>query len=106
MSSIDGGSVLRPRSDIRFRVLDGEAVVVRQSAGEVLVLSEVAARILTLADGSAPVAAWVDTLLAEFEIDRPELERDVLAFAAELAAEGLLEPVTAGPARQGAERGV
>jgi hypothetical protein len=87
----------RPR-DVRFRTVDGEAVVVRQSAAEVLVLNEVAARLLALADGTAPVASWVETLAGEYEVDRAVLEKDVLGFAAELVQDGLLEPVPAGPA--------
>ena len=85
------GTVLRPAADIRFRVVDREAVVVRQKGAEVLVLSEVAARILALADGIRPIAAWIETLAAEYEVDRATVEQDVLRFAAVLADEGILE---------------
>jgi hypothetical protein len=91
MSSLDGRSVLRPASDVRFRVVDQEAVVVRQRSSEVLVMSEVAARILALADGVRPIDAWLDVLADEFEVDRGTLESDVLRFAAELAEQGILE---------------
>ena len=89
--AIDTATVLRPSRDIRYRRIDGEAVVVRQKAGEVLVMNEVAARLLDLADGRASVGAWVDVLAAEYDVDRESLERDVLTFTAELAAEGMLE---------------
>ncbi|MBV8203287.1 MAG: PqqD family protein [Acidobacteria bacterium] len=95
MSPIGKGTVLRRRADVRFRVIDEEGVVVRQSAGEVLVLNDLATRILALADGLAPVSRWIDALLGEFEVERPDLERDVLAFAAELVEQGLLEPLPA-----------
>jgi hypothetical protein len=84
-------TVLRPAPDVRFRIVDGEAVVIRQKSAEVLVMSEVAARILALADGSRPIGAWVEALAAEYEVDRGTLERDVLCFVAELAGEGILE---------------
>jgi hypothetical protein len=90
-SGIGITTVLRPSRDIRYRRVDGEAVVVRQRAAEVLVMNEVAARLLDLADGRATVGAWVDVLAGEYEVDRESLERDVLAFAAELTAEGMLE---------------
>jgi Coenzyme PQQ synthesis protein D (PqqD) len=93
---IDRTSVLRRRGDVRYRVLDGEAVVLRQRAGEVLVLNEVAARLLDLADGATPLAAWVETLAAEYEVERAVLERDVLDFAGELADAEVLELVEAG----------
>jgi hypothetical protein len=91
--SLRGDSVLRRRSDVRFRVIDDEGVVVRQEAAEVLVLNELATRVLALADGAAPLARWIDVLLGEYDVERTALERDVYAFAAELIAEGLLEPV-------------
>jgi hypothetical protein len=105
MSEIGAGSVLRRRTDVRFRVIDEEGVVVRQAAGEVLVLNDTATRILALADGVAPVAAWVDALLGELEVGRQELERDVLAFAGELVEQGLLEPVSAAAGASPAESG-
>jgi len=90
-AAIDAATVLRPSRDIRYRRIDGEAVVVRQKAAEVLVMNEVAARLLDLADGRSSVGAWVDVLAGEYDVDRETLERDVLTFAAELAAEGMLE---------------
>ena len=101
MSQIEAGSVLRRRADVRYRVIDGEGVVVRQSAAEVLVVNDVAVRILGMADGTTAVSAWIDTLFDDYEVERPALERDVLAFAAELVEQGLLEPA-APPSSQGA----
>lgn len=85
-------TVLRPAPDVRFRIVDGEAVVVRQKSAEVLVMSEVAARILVLADGIRPIGAWVEALAAEYDVDRAALEQDVLRFAADLVGEGILTP--------------
>jgi len=90
-TAIDTATVLRRSRDIRHRRIDGEAVVVRQKAAEVLVMNEVAARLLDLADGHASIGAWIDVLVAEYDVDRETLERDVLHFAAALAAEGMLE---------------
>lgn len=93
MTPVDASSILKAVSDIRFRIVDREAVVVRQRSAEVLVMSEVAARLLALADGVHPVSHWLDVLVGEFEVDRATLESDVVSFASELAAEGLLEVV-------------
>jgi hypothetical protein len=100
VSPVDAATVLRPSRDVRFRRIDGEAVVIRQRAGEVLVMNEVAARLLDLADGSTTVGGWIDVLAREYDVDRAALERDVLAFAAALADEGMLErvPETVGAA--------
>jgi hypothetical protein len=91
MAVIDGGSFLRRCADVRFRVVEGEGVVLRQSSAEVMVLNEIGCRILDLADGSCPISAWVDTLFDEYEVDRAVLEADVLAFATDLAEQGVLE---------------
>jgi hypothetical protein len=99
--SVRPDTVLRPSRDVRWRHVDGEAVVVRQRAAEVLVMNEVASRLLALADGRTPVAGWIDVLAREYDADRETVERDVLAFAAELAAEGMLE--IAPPSREGSD---
>jgi hypothetical protein len=101
MADLTGASVLRRRPDVRYRVIDGEAVVIRQSAAEVLVINEVGARILALADGSAPIASWARTLVAEYDTEEPVLLSDLLAFAGDLLASGVLEdaggPGSGGP---------
>ena len=83
--------VYRRRGEVRFRVVDGEAVVVRQQAAEVMVLSAVGARVLELADGVMPVRGWLEILAAEFDVERERLERDVLEFATELEQAQVLE---------------
>lgn len=100
MPAFEPGSILRPARDLRFRRIDDEAVVVRQRAGEVLVMNETAARLLELADGRSSVADWVEVLAGEYDVDREALERDVLAFTADLAAEGMLEPVSPAAAEE------
>ena len=93
MSSITLSTVFRRRSDVRYRRIEGEAVVLRQSAAEVLVLNEVGASVLDLADGEHSVREWIETLSGEYDSDRETLARDVLTFAGELAEAGMLEVV-------------
>ncbi len=88
---IEPSSTLRLRSDVRYRIVDEEAVVIVQGRAEALVLNEVGARILELLDGETPVEGLVRTLHGEFEVDPAELERDVLAFLAELLEAGVTE---------------
>ena len=93
MSDINSSTVLRRRSDVRYRRIEGEAVVLRQSAAEVLVLNEVGASVLDLADGERPVGEWIEILAAEYDADPETLAADVLEFAGELQEAGLLETV-------------
>ena len=99
MSPVTLSTVLRRRSDVRYRRIEGEAVVLRQSAAEVLVLNEIGASVLDLADGDRPVREWIDALAEEYAADPATLARDVLEFAGELREAGLLEAVAeeAGP---------
>lgn len=98
MIEITPATVLRKRSDIRYRRIDGEAVVLRQSTAEVLVLNELAGDILDLVDGRRPVADWIERLEGEYAVDRPTLARDLVEFAGELLEAGLLEAVESAPA--------
>jgi hypothetical protein len=87
-------TVLKRHASIRFRILEGEAVVLHQRSAEIMVLDDVATRILSLADGKAPLAHWAEVLGREYDVPPDVLERDLLDFAEELVREGLLEPVT------------
>lgn len=89
-------SRMRRTAEVRFRVVDGEAVVVHQGNAEVLVLNATASRLLELADGATPLSALAAALAAEFDVPPDVLAGDLVAGARELAAAGLLEP--AGPA--------
>src|SRR3954467_12417844 len=94
MIAITPATVLRRRSDVRYRRIEGEAVVLRQSAAEVLVLNEVGASVLDLADGRRSVGEWIDTIVHDYGADREAVARDVLEFAGEAADAGLLEQVS------------
>ncbi len=84
-------SVLRLASDVRFRAVPPETVLVRQSVPEVMVLSEVAGAIVERLDAKRPLHAVVDALAPLYDTDRATLERDVLAFAEQLVASGVAE---------------
>ncbi len=86
-------TVLRRAEDVRYRVVQQEGVVVRQRSAEAIVVSEVGARLLDLIDGRRPVAELLTLLGREYEVTRPVLEADVLAYLEEIAAIGLVEPV-------------
>ena len=88
---IPAEAIFRRRSDVRFRIVAPEAVVVRQSGPEVLVLNGVGARILERIDTGDSVAALVAGLAQEYEVDPKRLESDVFAFLEELTSGGVIE---------------
>jgi len=87
----------RRERDVRYRILDGEAVVIRQGAAEVLGLDPVGSRILELLEGERTLEEVVDLLEEEFDAARAELERDAAAFLGELAEAGVIEAVETRP---------
>lgn len=82
--------VYRLRSDVRFRRIADEGIVLVQDHNEVLGLSAVGMRFLELVDGRTSLQALVDRLLSEFEVDRERLDEDVRGFVFELVAAGVL----------------
>jgi pyrroloquinoline quinone biosynthesis protein D len=83
-------TVFRRASDVRFRAVDDETVVIRQEAAEALVLNEVAGRILDLCDGRRTLAAIVAQLQEEYDVAAEELTADVQAYLQELVETGVV----------------
>lgn len=83
----------RVRTDVRYRLIREEAVVLKQEEGETLVLNEVASRILQLLDEERSIHEISEQLLTEFQVETEELFADVAGFVEELAEAGVVEPV-------------
>jgi hypothetical protein len=77
-------------STVRYRILEGEAVVVRQDVAQVFVLSEVGARVLELLDGKRKLIAVRDLLLIEYEVDETQLEQDLNEYINGLKEAGII----------------
>jgi hypothetical protein len=90
---MNGALRYRRAADVRYRVLDGEAIVVRQRAAEVLGLDAIGSRLLDLFDGERTLAEVVERLAAEYRGERATIEADVAAFVSELVEAGVVEPV-------------
>jgi len=71
--------------------LEGEAAVLNLNTGVYNGLDEVGASVWRMLDGPRRVDELVDALLGEYEVDREECQRDVIALLGELAVRGLVE---------------
>lgn len=71
--------------------LEGEAVILHLPSGTYYGLNPIGARIWSLLQDPMTVAELRDTLLAEYDVDRERLERDLLDLLSELAARELIE---------------
>jgi hypothetical protein len=90
LTKITLSTIFRHVDDIRYRIIDDEAVVIRQQAGEVMGLNPTGARLLELIDSETSVEGLVDGLASEFEMERAEIERDVFQFLEELREAGVI----------------
>ena len=90
---IDANTVLRRRSDTRFRLLGSEGIVIQQTAGDVIALNPVAARAVELVDGERSAGDIVDHVQQEFDASRDQIEQDVLGFLGMLSEQDVLERV-------------
>ena len=73
--------------------LDGEAALLNLKSGLYYGLNPVGGRIWTLMREPRTVRQVLDQLLAEYDVDADNCERDVMALIEELANEGLVEVV-------------
>jgi hypothetical protein len=81
--------------DIRYRVIENEAVVVRQREGDVVVLNQVAARVLELVGEGLSEDRIGDQVVSEYEAPEAAIRADVEAFLGELEELKVIEPIPA-----------
>ena len=87
----DTTSYYRVRDTVRFRIIDFEAVVVRQDSAEVMVLNEVGARVLVLLSEGISPSQIAHRLPEEFQVSSDEAGRDVPKYVSELLEAGIIE---------------
>jgi hypothetical protein len=81
--------------DVRYRVIDDEAVVVRQGEGDVLVLNEVAAKVLQLVGEGLSAPEIGNRLSSEYEAPEAAIRNDVDRFLEELVTLHVIERLPA-----------
>lgn len=94
-SEVDLSSVVAISDDLVCSDMDGEIVMMSVDNGEYYGLDEIGSRVWTLLDAPRQVSELCGTLLEEFDVEREQCERDVLAFLNEMAEDGLVNIVTA-----------
>jgi hypothetical protein len=83
-------SLPRQAPNVVSRQIDDEAVLVHPLQGKVRVLNAVGARVWELADGQRTVAEIAQTITAEYDVELPRAQADVLAFCDDLAQADVL----------------
>jgi len=84
-------SAFRIAPDVRYRVIDDEAVVVRQREGDVLVFNQVAARVIQLVGEGLSPQQIGDCAVDEFDAPEAMIREDVETFLDELESLNVVE---------------
>ncbi len=77
-----------------WRVIEGEAILVKVDSGEVSHLNEVATKIWQAIDGQRKVSDIIKHILDSFEVKKEEAEKDTLEFLKGLAEKKIIVAVT------------
>ena len=91
MKPIDTNDIPRLKSDVRYRVIDDEAIIVCQDRGEIIAVNEVGRLVLDAVDGKTSIAAMIGMLASSYDVPVKTLQEDVLEFIAEMLHSGVLE---------------
>ncbi len=76
--------------DVVFRDLAGESVLLNLSTGTYFGLDAVGTRLWHLIGEHGSTALAIETLLTEYDVNEPRLQKDVNALIDQLLAKGLL----------------
>lgn len=82
-------SIVAVSDDAVFRELDGESVLLNLETGMYFGLDAVGTRVWQLAGERGPLRAIRERLVAEYDAEPSNIERDLLALADTLVAKGL-----------------
>ena len=88
---IELDSVVSAAADQVSCALEGESAVLNLKTGVYYGLDDIGTSVWRLLNEPRRVDELVDALLGEYEVDREECQRDVIALLGELAVRGLVE---------------
>ena len=93
MTTPETATTLSIHSRVRFRRVLDEAVVIHQERAEALVLNDTATAFLELCNGERSLEEIVGLMADQYEVEPATLLADMIGFAQELVAEGIIDPV-------------
>jgi len=79
-------------SDVRFRLVLDEGIVIRQDANLVYVINELGSEILKRIQSGANYAEICEAIASSYDASADQVEEDVRAFIEHLAAEAIILP--------------
>lgn len=88
------GKAYRLRSDVRYRNIGGEGVLLCQQSAGVVGVNGLGIRIVELIDADGELRRVRETLLQEYDVSAEELCGDIDRYVHDLVEAGVLEPVS------------
>ena len=79
------------RTEVPWRDIDGNVIVVRPVDGVLYPLNNVATKIWLLVDGKRRIAEIIDAVTEEFQGEAEEIRQDTLLFLEELEKASLIQ---------------
>jgi hypothetical protein len=73
-------TIISKNERVPWRIIEGEAILVKVDSGEVIQLNEVAAEIWRIIDGKRKISEIVDHIQKDFDVDKEQAEKDTLEF--------------------------
>ena len=81
-------------SELVWRLVDDEMVIVRLSDGQIRVLNDIGSFVWQLMDGRRTISDLACLVCAEYEVSRQEAEDDIQLFLAPLIQDGIVSWVS------------
>ena len=83
-------------SDVAFRAIDGEMLLVSAGQGRILSVNSVGAFVWELLDGDHSISGIVHAVQRDFEVDEMTAREDVTAFLTDLRERGFMLKIDEG----------
>lgn len=83
-------TIMSKNTKVPWRIIEGEAVLVKVDSGEVIHLNEVAAEIWRIIDGKKSISEIIDHIHDHFEVGREQAKKDTLEFFQSLSEKNLI----------------
>lgn len=91
MINIHSNSVIQRFSGILSSEMDKETVMLSIESGEYFGLGETGSRVWQLIEKPVTFKVIIDILVAEYEVSRPECEKDVREFLEKLSDKNMIQ---------------
>jgi hypothetical protein len=88
--AVSRSTVIIPVTDVAFREIDRESVLLHLGSGHYYGMNQVGTRAWTLLIDGMPLGAVIDRLEQEFDVTADVLERDLSAWLTVLLDKGLV----------------